>query len=256
MEELRRLWLEPRDPRLLQLGFSLLFLLDMGLRVAGRRRAAHRPADRPAAGAGDLAGDPGGAVAAHPRVVPAGAARRRRRAGRAEPARPGGRLGAAGGDPGAVARLRRTASAARSSPASATVLLVMVPGADLHRPHGHQPVPLGDHHRARGRGLARDRQRRSSGSAAVRSCIELQRRVGDGDPRHRRRRPGAAGRQRPLPDHEPPPPRLHAARLPGRPRRSGRPARRGLPRGRRDAGPARRDADATAPPRARSSTTS
>ena len=34
-EELRRLWLEPRDPRLLQLGFSLLFLLDMGLRVAG-----------------------------------------------------------------------------------------------------------------------------------------------------------------------------------------------------------------------------
>ena len=34
-EELRRLWLEPRDPRLLQLGFSLLFLLDMALRVAG-----------------------------------------------------------------------------------------------------------------------------------------------------------------------------------------------------------------------------
>ena len=34
-EELRRLWLEPGDPRLLQLGFSLLFLLDMGLRVAG-----------------------------------------------------------------------------------------------------------------------------------------------------------------------------------------------------------------------------
>jgi len=29
------LWLEPRDPRLLQLGFSLLFLLDMALRVAG-----------------------------------------------------------------------------------------------------------------------------------------------------------------------------------------------------------------------------
>ena len=34
-DELRGLWLEPRDPRLLQLGFSLLFLLDMGLRVAG-----------------------------------------------------------------------------------------------------------------------------------------------------------------------------------------------------------------------------
>jgi two-component system, OmpR family, phosphate regulon sensor histidine kinase PhoR len=34
-EELRRLWLEPRDPRLLQLGFSVLFLLDMGLRVVG-----------------------------------------------------------------------------------------------------------------------------------------------------------------------------------------------------------------------------
>ena len=34
-EELRRLWQEPGDPRLLQLGFSLLFLLDMGLRVAG-----------------------------------------------------------------------------------------------------------------------------------------------------------------------------------------------------------------------------
>ncbi len=34
-EELGRLWLEPRDPRLLQLGFSLLFLLDMGLRVLG-----------------------------------------------------------------------------------------------------------------------------------------------------------------------------------------------------------------------------
>ena len=32
-EELRRLWLEPGDPRLLQLGFSLLFLLDMALRV-------------------------------------------------------------------------------------------------------------------------------------------------------------------------------------------------------------------------------
>jgi signal transduction histidine kinase len=34
-EELRRLWLEPRDPRLPQLGFSVLFLLDMGLRVLG-----------------------------------------------------------------------------------------------------------------------------------------------------------------------------------------------------------------------------
>ena len=34
-EELRRLWLEPRDPRLLQLGFSVLFLLDMALRIAG-----------------------------------------------------------------------------------------------------------------------------------------------------------------------------------------------------------------------------
>ncbi len=34
-EELRSLWLESRDPRLLQLGFSLLFLLDMALRVAG-----------------------------------------------------------------------------------------------------------------------------------------------------------------------------------------------------------------------------
>lgn len=34
-EQLRSLWLEPRDPRLLQLGFSLLFLFDMALRVAG-----------------------------------------------------------------------------------------------------------------------------------------------------------------------------------------------------------------------------
>jgi len=34
-EDLRRLWLEPRDPRLPQLGFSLIFLLDMGLRIAG-----------------------------------------------------------------------------------------------------------------------------------------------------------------------------------------------------------------------------
>ncbi len=34
-EELGRLWLEPNDPRLLQLGFSLLFLLDMGLRLVG-----------------------------------------------------------------------------------------------------------------------------------------------------------------------------------------------------------------------------
>ena len=34
-EELRRLWLEPGDPRILQLGFSLLFLLDLGLRAAG-----------------------------------------------------------------------------------------------------------------------------------------------------------------------------------------------------------------------------
>jgi two-component system phosphate regulon sensor histidine kinase PhoR len=34
-EELHRLWLEPRDPRLLQLGFSVLFLLDLVLRVAG-----------------------------------------------------------------------------------------------------------------------------------------------------------------------------------------------------------------------------
>jgi signal transduction histidine kinase len=33
--ELRRLWLEPRDPRLLQLGFSLLYLLDIALRAAG-----------------------------------------------------------------------------------------------------------------------------------------------------------------------------------------------------------------------------
>ena len=34
-EDLRRLWLEPRDPRLPQLGFSILFLLDMALRIAG-----------------------------------------------------------------------------------------------------------------------------------------------------------------------------------------------------------------------------
>jgi two-component system, OmpR family, phosphate regulon sensor histidine kinase PhoR len=34
-EELRRLWLEPGDPRLPQLGFSLLFLLDITLRVVG-----------------------------------------------------------------------------------------------------------------------------------------------------------------------------------------------------------------------------
>ena len=34
-DELSRLWLEPRDPRLPQLGFSLLFLLDLALRVAG-----------------------------------------------------------------------------------------------------------------------------------------------------------------------------------------------------------------------------
>jgi two-component system, OmpR family, phosphate regulon sensor histidine kinase PhoR len=33
--ELQRLWLEPRDPRLLQLGFSLMLFLDMGLRVLG-----------------------------------------------------------------------------------------------------------------------------------------------------------------------------------------------------------------------------
>jgi len=35
LEDLRRLWLEPRDPRLPQLGFSVLFLLDMGLRLVG-----------------------------------------------------------------------------------------------------------------------------------------------------------------------------------------------------------------------------
>ncbi len=34
-EDLRRLWLEPGDPRLLQLGFSLLYLLDITLRVVG-----------------------------------------------------------------------------------------------------------------------------------------------------------------------------------------------------------------------------
>jgi two-component system phosphate regulon sensor histidine kinase PhoR len=34
-DELRGLWLEPRDPRLLQLGFSVLFLLDICLRLAG-----------------------------------------------------------------------------------------------------------------------------------------------------------------------------------------------------------------------------
>ena len=34
-EEVRRLWLEPRDPRLPQLGFSLLLVLDLGLRRAG-----------------------------------------------------------------------------------------------------------------------------------------------------------------------------------------------------------------------------
>jgi len=34
-DELRQLWLEPRDPRLPQLAFSLLFLLDMALRIAG-----------------------------------------------------------------------------------------------------------------------------------------------------------------------------------------------------------------------------
>jgi two-component system phosphate regulon sensor histidine kinase PhoR len=33
--ELLRLWHEPRDPRLAQLGFTLLFLLDMTLRVVG-----------------------------------------------------------------------------------------------------------------------------------------------------------------------------------------------------------------------------
>ena len=42
-EELRRLWLEPRDPRLLQLGFSLLFLLDMGLRAAGQMEVRTGP---------------------------------------------------------------------------------------------------------------------------------------------------------------------------------------------------------------------
>jgi hypothetical protein len=31
--ELRRLWLEPRDPRLPQLGFSLLYLLDIALQA-------------------------------------------------------------------------------------------------------------------------------------------------------------------------------------------------------------------------------
>jgi two-component system, OmpR family, phosphate regulon sensor histidine kinase PhoR len=34
-EELRQLWLEPRDPRLLQVGFSLLYLLDLALRQLG-----------------------------------------------------------------------------------------------------------------------------------------------------------------------------------------------------------------------------
>ena len=66
---------------------------------------------------------------------------------------------------------------------------------------------------------------------------------GRGDPRHRRRGPGPARRPGPLHDHEPPAPRLHAAGLPGRPRGRGRSARRRLPRGRRDAGPARGDAD-------------
>ena len=41
-DELRGLWLEPRDPRLLQLGFSLLFLLDTCLRRHGLPRV---PAD-------------------------------------------------------------------------------------------------------------------------------------------------------------------------------------------------------------------
>ena len=34
--ELRQLWLEPRDPRLLQLGFSLLYLLDIALRAVAQ----------------------------------------------------------------------------------------------------------------------------------------------------------------------------------------------------------------------------
>ena len=42
-DELRGLWLEPRDPRLLQLGFSLLFLLDTCLRVAGGVELSNGP---------------------------------------------------------------------------------------------------------------------------------------------------------------------------------------------------------------------
>jgi signal transduction histidine kinase len=42
-EELRRLWLEPSDPRLLQLGFSLVFLLDIVLRAAGDGELATGP---------------------------------------------------------------------------------------------------------------------------------------------------------------------------------------------------------------------
>jgi hypothetical protein len=45
-EELRRLWLEPNDPRLLQLGFSLLYLLDMGLRVASDVELRTGPVDQ------------------------------------------------------------------------------------------------------------------------------------------------------------------------------------------------------------------
>ena len=33
--ELRRLGVEPDDPRLVQTGFSVLYLLDLGLRAAG-----------------------------------------------------------------------------------------------------------------------------------------------------------------------------------------------------------------------------
>ena len=49
-DELRRLWLEPRDPRLPSSSSRLLFLLDMALRVAGGVELRHRAAHRPRAG--------------------------------------------------------------------------------------------------------------------------------------------------------------------------------------------------------------
>ena len=136
------------------------------------------------------------------------------------------------------------------------------PGADrpalgaLPRRRRGQPVPLADGAARRGVGRAGRRQRpredqrrvrrrrreagrAGAGDAHHRRAAPLRR----GDPRHRRRGPGPAGPHRCLPHPEPAARRLHAAGLPRRARRPGRPARpRVRPRRRHRADP-RRDAD-------------